>query len=278
MNTEGQLANEQDMTAGNFGADEQSDDDSLIEDIMNEDSDIENSDIDRNENVDDSNRSNHQTLKNKNYFLSHDRTSDHIERIGDEVDDENEHKTTMSVMETTISSKAWELEVETVCHLLEDRYITGISEWVTHLKRSKHHGKGLQEIWPDSKAKLTKYAHKLSMYLERIEGKEIHLNREFSALSEEYTTKYNKLQELNKEYNEQIAEIATLTNNVQDTNEKISDIKVEMENRNSTMTDMTPIRRLKETHNRLKKELIDFDMRIGVTRALLNHSKKRYQT
>ena len=255
------------MPTGN-GVDELSDDESLVEDIMNEDSDIQNSD----ENVD---HSNHQTLKNKNYFLSHDQNA--VDSIGDGLDDENEHKTTMSVMETRISSKAWELELETVSHLLEDRYITGIKEWVTHLKKSKHHGKGLQEIWPDSKAKLTKYAHKLSLYLERIEGKEAHLNREFSALSEEYTAKHDKVQQLNKQYNDCIAEISTLTNNVQETSEKISDIKIEMENRNNTMTDMTPIRRLRETHNKLKKELIDLDLRIGVTRAFLNHSKRKYR-
>merc|ERR1719385_574189 len=257
------------------GADLQNEDERVtakVDELSDDDSDLENSDLNRDENVD---HSNHQPLKKKNYFLSHDQNED--DSIGDHLDDENEHKTTMSVMETSISSKAWELEVETVCHLLENRYITGINEWVTHLKKSKHHGKGLQEIWPDSKAKLTKYAHKLSLYLERIEGKETHLNREFSALSEEYTMKYNKLQELNKEYNDRITEMATLTQNVQETMERINEIKIEMENRNNTMTDMTPIRRLKETHNRLKKELIDLDRKIGLTRAFLNHSRKKHR-
>merc|ERR1719378_1784239 len=270
MDSGADLQNEDERVTANV--DELSDDESLEEDIMNDDSDLENSDLNRDENVD---HSNHQTQKKKNYFLSHDQNED--DSIGDHLDDENEHKTTMSVMETSISSKAWELEVETVCHLLEDRYITGINEWVTHLKKSKHHGKGLQEIWPDSKAKLTKYAHKLSLYLKRIEGKETHLNREFRALSEEYIAKYTKVQELNKEYNDRITEMATLTQNVQETKERINEIKVEMENRNSAMTDMTPIRRLKETHNRLKKELIDLDRQIGVTRAFLAHSRKKYR-
>merc|ERR1712086_888219 len=135
----------------------------------------------------------------------------------------------------------------------------------------------LKELWPDSKAKLTKYANKLSQYLERIEGKEVALNREFSTLSAEYTAKYRKLQSLGKEYNEHIAEIAALTNGVQDANEKIGDLKIEMENRNNTMTDMTPIRRLKETHCALKKELVALDLRISVTRTFLNHSKRKHR-
>merc|ERR1719291_1002528 len=109
-------------------------------------------------------------------------------------------------METSISSKAWKLELETVSHLLEDRYITGINEWVTHLQKSKHHGKALKEIWPDAKAKLNKYSSKLSSYLDRISVKENHLNREFGDLSSEYQAKYTKLQESTKEYNESIAE------------------------------------------------------------------------
>merc|ERR1712228_843328 len=95
--------------------------------------------------------------------------------------------------------------------------------------------------------------------------------------SEEYTMKYNKLQRLNKEYNDHITEMATVAQNVQETKEKINEVKVEMENRNSAMTDMTPIHRLKETHNKLKKELIDLDRQIGVTRAFLAHSRKKYR-
>merc|ERR1712039_892383 len=93
----------------------------------------------------------------------------------------------------------------------------------------------------------------------------------------EYQEKYIKLQNLTKEYNESIAEISTLTSNAQEMDEKISDVKVEMESRNNTMTDMTPIRRLRETHNQLKAELIDLDLRIGVTRQQLVHSKMKHQ-
>ena len=242
-------------------------DESLVEDIMNDnDSDIVRSD----------DKINETTAKKQNYFFSNDGNTN-CNDIDDHQDDENEHKTTMSVMETTISSKAWKLELETVSHLLEDRYITGINEWVTHLKKSKHHGKALREIWPDAKAKLNKYSNKLSSYLQRISVKENHLNREFADLSDEYQAKYIKLQELTKEYNDSIAEISTLTGNVQEMEEKIADVKIEMENRNNTMTDMTPIRRLRETHNQLKSELIDLDLRIGVTRQQLVHSKMKHQ-
>jgi len=261
-----------DGAATGSAVDELSDDESLAEDIMNDDSDLQNSDDGGNENAE---HSNHRRQNHSNYFLSHDQNAE--DSVVDGVGDENEHKTTMSVMETRISSKAWELELETVSHLLEDRYITGIKEWVTHLKKSKLHGKALQEIWPDSKAKLAKYASRLSLYLERIDGKETHLNREFSALSEEYQRKHSKLQQLNEQYNAHIAEIATLSNDIQDTNEKIGDIKMEMEQRNNTMTDMTPIRRLRETHNQLKRELVDLDLRIGVTRQQLLHSKMKHR-
>eukprot|EP01084_Bolivina_argentea_P187763 323363_1 len=238
-------------------------DESLIEDIMDNDSDIQNSD---DENL---------AQTNKNYFFTNqDRTTDNVARI---EDDDNEHKTTMSVMETQISSKEWNMELETVSHLLEDRYITGIKEWVTHLNKSKHHGKALKEIWPDFRAKLLKYSSKLSLYLERIDAKENHLNREFRDLSEEYQTKYIKLQDLTKQYNENIAEISTLTSHLHEVNEKINDVKIEMENRNNTMTDMTPIRRLKEIHSQLKVELVDLDLRIGVTRQQLLHSKMKHQ-
>ena len=246
-------------------------DESLVEDIMDDDSDIQKSDDENQENIDSNN-----TTKNKNYFLTQNNADQDDLSLNNE--DENEHKTTMSVMETQISSKEWKLELETVSHLLEDRYITGIKEWITHLKKSKHHGKALKEIWPDSKAKLIKYSNKLNQYLERINVKENHLNREFGELSEEYTRKHMKLQELNKEYNDNIAEISSLTNELQIVNEKIGDIKIEMENRNNTMTDMTPIRRLREIHNQLKNELIDLDLRIGVTRQQLNHSKMKHST
>merc|ERR1719245_829067 len=217
-----------------------------------------------------------QRQKNKNYFLSNNSNDIDTQQQHDD-DNENEHKTTMSVMETTISSKAWKLELETVSHLLEDRYITGIDEWNTHLKKSKHHGKALKEIWPDARAKLSKYSGKLSSYLDRIKVREKHLNREFADLSEEYQAKYTKLQQLNQEYNESVGEISTLTSEIQEMDEKISDVKVEMENRNNTMTDMTPIRRLRETHAQLKEELVDLDLRIGVTRQQLIHSKMKHQ-
>eukprot|EP01084_Bolivina_argentea_P098182 176472_1 len=265
MNDESeQLQNEDNINNNNNNnnIDEMSDE-SLVEDIMDDDSDIQKSD-DNNEIFDNS------VQKNKNYFLSNNNNIN--EDIDTNINDENEHKTTMSVMETQISSKEWKLELETVSHLLEDRYITGIKEWVTHLKKSKIHGKSLKEIWPDSKAKLLKYANKLSQYLERINAKENQLNREFGDLCEEYQNKYTKLQNLTKEYNEYILEISTLTSNLEEINEKINDVKIEMENRNNSMTDMTPIRRLKEIHNQLKEELTDLDLKIGINRTNLLHA------
>ena len=238
---------------------------------MDDDSDIQRSDDENQDNADPN------MTQRKNYFLTVNDGNGDDDDLGINDEDENEHKTTMSVMETSINGKEWKLELETVSHLLEDRYITGIKEWVTHLKKSKHHGKALKEIWPDSKAKLTKYSNKLNQYLEKISVRENHLNREFAELGQEYNVKWIKLQELNKEYNENISEISSLTSNLQEINEKIGDIKIEMENRNNTMTDMTPIRRLREIHNQLKSELIDLDLRIGLTRHQLDHSRLKHQ-
>ena len=253
------------------------DGDELIEDVMSDDHDADDSDIEGSEDED-----NTMTHKKGNYFRSSTEwmNEEDVDGVGVGVDDENEHKTTMSVMESGMTGnnkRAWSLELETVSHHLEDRFISGIKEWVTHLKKSKLHGKALKEVWPDSRAKLLKYSNKLSLHLERINAKETHLNREFAHLSDEYHTKYMKMQHLNKEYNENIARISTTTSNLQEMDEKINATKIEMENRNNTMTDMSPIRRLKESHNRLKAELIHLDLRIGVSRQQLLHSNMKHQ-
>jgi len=261
----------------NVNIDDDHSEDSMAEDIVDDESEIHASQRSNQENINAANKA-AQFRSNAKGDDVDDNDLMQLQADGDTtINDENEQKTTMSVMQTQISSKEWALELETVSHLLEDRYITGVKEWSTHLKKAKHHGKALKEMWPESKAKLSKYAQRLAAYLETVKNKETHLNAEFSGLCQEYKTKYDGLHSLKQTYNDNIAQISSLTNDLQDIEEKISDVKTEMEHRNHAMTDVTPIRRLREAHNALNSEIIDLDLRIGIIRQQLLHSKLTHQ-
>jgi len=245
------------------------DDDNMSENLS--DSDIERSIDDEEAITEHPHKSRKWSVPDMNETNEHGDDDDGIDEA------EDEEKTTQSVMASRISSKAWALEQETVSHLLSDRFVSGIKEWSTHLKKAKRHGAALHELWPDSKAKLKKYASKLTQYLERIDQKEQHLHHEFADLAEEFQSKHAEQAALSKEYNEHIAEIATTTAKLQQTQEQIADIKEDMDSTNNQMTDMTPIRRLRETHKTLKRELIDLDLRIGVTRQQLVRAKMKHK-
>lgn len=104
------------------------------------------------------------------------------------------------------------------------------------------------------------------------------LNREFNELANVYKEKNETFQKLVSEHEKCIVQVSQLTAEMQDINERIEDVKTQMESRNSKMTDMSPIRRLREAYKELKIQLQEMELKIGVARHSLLHAILKHES
>lgn len=72
--------------------------------------------------------------------------------------------------------------------------------------------------------------------------------------------------------------VSTMSNEYATINEQLSEVKSSMENRGSTMTDTSPLVKIKAALQALRTETHNFELRIGIVGHTLLHAKSKATT
>lgn len=162
----------------------------------------------------------------------------------------------------------WRLELERVLPQLKVIIRTDPRDWRAHLEQIKTLHKEIGSARMDTGPQLKKLEADIGFVMEKIESRERHLNNELR----EYLLEYKQLSlELKKIE-------ATLSESEQAkviTEEELSSVlgdlemtKGQMDQRGSSMADGSPLINIKKAIVKLKEELVQMDLKIGV----LDHS------
>eukprot|EP00052_Salpingoeca_macrocollata_P005739 m.49277 g.49277 ORF g.49277 m.49277 type:complete len:427 (-) comp15027_c0_seq2:25-1305(-) len=165
---------------------------------------------------------------------------------------------------------AWKLEVERVLPLLKVHLKSDERDWRSHIEDLKQHEQSVKTGFAQSKPQLDKLHADVTRALEKINNREKFINSQLEHIVEEYRTQQDSLaghreryKNASKSVNELSKELATLS-------EELETVKAKMDERGNTMTDSSPVVRIKQALTKLKAEISQMDLQIGVvTHTLL---------
>ena len=180
-------------------------------------------------------------------------------------------------LESKVNPVEWALELERVGPKLKFKQTPANKEWRTHLEQSIKHSQSLRESYPGTKVTLDKIGSNLKKACERIAAKERAINKEFEHLGAEFRSKQAGVDAIQEQYQNLQKECADLSRELQDKTDAIESIKSSVSDRNNTMTDVSPLRKLTTSLSQLKKEVAHMELRIGVVAQTLLQAKLKSQ-
>uniref|UniRef100_A0A182JDK0 Uncharacterized protein n=1 Tax=Anopheles atroparvus TaxID=41427 RepID=A0A182JDK0_ANOAO len=173
-------------------------------------------------------------------------------------------------MDTLSDSEAWRLELERVLPQLKVVVKTDPRDWRAHLEQMRSLRSNIETATEDTDSQLQKLQSDIGYVMEKIESRERHLNNDLKELIAQYKTiliEYNQLtgqiKQAEQEKVEHEHELSKITN-------ELENVKIQMEQRGNSMTDGSPLINIKKAIFRIKEELCEMDLKIGVMEHSLN--------
>ncbi|XP_066154425.1 intraflagellar transport protein 57 homolog [Euwallacea fornicatus] len=178
-------------------------------------------------------------------------------------------------LKSNIDEESWKLEVEKVLPLLKVTIKNENRDWRSHLEQMRNYKNSIDETLTPTKTQLEKLHKEISSTLDKIGNREKYLNRELETVLDNYRTLQDQLSKIKEKYRSISTGVAERNRELNNLNDKVESIKQQMEERGSSMTDGTPLVNIKKTIVKVKAEIVDMDVRIGVLECLLLQTKIR---
>lgn len=196
---------------------------------------------------------------------------------GDDGTDGIDHHVVQGVMEAKVDPAEWRLEVERVGPLLKFKpRAHAAKEWRAHLEQSVKHAAALKEHYPATQTALAKLASKMNALTEQISSKERQINKEFDHLGGDCRVKQQALNATQQRYNDISKAVAELTEELAQKTDAVELVKSQMDEKNNSMVDTSPLRRITASLASLRQEVQAMELRIGVVNQTLLQSKLKH--
>ena len=202
-------------------------------------------------------------IREKSYSSKHD---------NDDDDDEDREK-----MNSEVDPLIWKIELERVRPRLKVHGITNAKEWRTHIEQSNIHSNIVSNTLPDAKRLLNRITENVKDSLERVTSREKYLNNTYEKLVKDYQIIMKKMKTMTSRQQDTGDKVSEYTNELQEVTDKLDIVKSTMEDRGSSMTDTSPLVRMKRALKQLKEEIAEMDLRMGVLSHTLMAAKIRHR-
>jgi len=188
-------------------------------------------------------------------------------------------KLTDSILDATVEPEARRIELERVTPQLKMQILSDPKEWRNRLASTKVHQQTVAQLAPETYQTLDRLSDDMERTLQAVRKAEQKLNSQCQGEVAELADKQDELQAKQEEYNTQSETINALTNELAAVSEELQAIKNRMDERGQSMTDTSPLIKIKSALSRLKTEAKQMDIRIGVvTHTLVAKKLKRDQS
>lgn len=201
--------------------------------------------------------------------------------VSDESDDEHTSMFGMNMsrekvkpreykMETVADSEAWRLELERVLPTLKVVVKADPRDWRAHLEQMKTLRKNIQSATEETQLQLKKLRSDISLVMEKIESREKHLNSDLKLSVQAYKQVSLEMQQLNTLVKENDQGKNSTEQQLFKISNDLDNMKIQMEQRGNTMTDGSPLINIKKAIYKIKEEIMDMDIKIGIMQHALN--------
>merc|ERR1711939_611476 len=192
--------------------------------------------------------------------------------VGDDDDDDDDYQSSRAeakkeetketrIIESSINPNDWKVEGEKGAPLLKMRLEQDNKEWRTHLEHTMELQAAIQEKEPETKKELESVAQKIQDSIVAIQNRERTMNSQYTNEVKEYQN------------DERRNAVQMLESDLERIKQELETIKSQSDERGESMTDTSPLTRLKEAMKKIKKEIKEMDLRIGTVNHSLLHIK-----
>uniref|UniRef100_A0A5K3FNK8 Intraflagellar transport protein 57 homolog n=1 Tax=Mesocestoides corti TaxID=53468 RepID=A0A5K3FNK8_MESCO len=158
----------------------------------------------------------------------------------------------------------WQMEVERVLPQLRIVSRPETKDWRGHLDQVNNHRKEIDSCFKDSRSHLQRLQEDLSRGLDKINSREKYINTQIDQILAEYRCVQDRLCRMKERYNQASGGITKRSKVLTELSDELERVKQEMDQRGSSMTDSSPVVRIKQAIQRLKAENVAMEIRIGV--------------
>ena len=185
-------------------------------------------------------------------------------------------KKTEEMIHAQVDAKEWALEVERVGPMLQYR-ADEVRDWRTRVENASTLMKAVDKMYPDVKAMLERLGNDLSKTLERIQKREQTLGQQFHEQVEEYRAKLRELNAAQDQFQTASKNVSQLSVELNQVTEALDQVKNEIQGREEKSSDVSPLLQIKEAVQKVKQEIRDMNLRIGVLQHTVLHYTLRTQ-
>uniref|UniRef100_A0A8C4SXA5 Intraflagellar transport protein 57 homolog n=1 Tax=Erpetoichthys calabaricus TaxID=27687 RepID=A0A8C4SXA5_ERPCA len=164
-----------------------------------------------------------------------------------------------NILESCVDASEWKLETERVLPQLKVT-IRSDKDWRVHVEQMHQHKDGIESSLKDTKGYLNRLQDEISATLEKVGSREKNINTQMKHLIQEYRVAQSQLSEVRRIITRPIAE-------------ELDSVKQEMEEKGSSISDGAPLVKIKQSLTKLKQEIIQMDIRIGLVEHTLLQAK-----
>ncbi|KAK9890773.1 hypothetical protein WA026_012118 [Henosepilachna vigintioctopunctata] len=193
------------------------------------------------------------------------------------IGDINRNEKNVITRQTNLNTdeENWNLEVERVVPRLKVTIRNDNRDWRSHLDQMKQYKNNIDQIMPLANTQLKKLHKDITLTLDKIGNREKYLNRELDSVLDDYRQYSDKLSKVKEDYKKISGGVAERNRELNKLNDQLETIKQQMEERGTSMTDGTPLVNIKKAVIKIKQEIVDMDVRIGVLECILLQSRIR---
>ncbi|KAG5842121.1 intraflagellar transport protein 57 homolog [Anguilla rostrata] len=177
------------------------------------------------------------------------------------------------ILESNTDAAEWNLEVERVLPQLKVTIRTDNKDWRIHVDQMHQHKEGIESSLKEAKGYLNKLQEEISKTLEKVGSREKYINNQLEHLIQEFRSAQSKLSEAKERYQQGSGGVTERTRVLSEISEDLEKVKQEMEEKGSSMTDGAPVVKIKQSLTKLKQEIVQMDIRMGVVEHTLLQAK-----
>lgn len=177
------------------------------------------------------------------------------------------------ILESVTDSAEWNLEVERVLSQLKVSVRTDIKDWRSHVSQMLQHQDGIKSSLKEAKAYLDKLLEEISKTQEKVNSREKYINSQLEHLITDYRNAQAKFCEAKELYQRGSGGVTERTRTMAEISEELEKVKQEMEEKGSSMSDGAPVVKIRQSLTKLKQEILEMDVRMGVVEHTLLQAK-----
>ncbi|XP_060761891.1 intraflagellar transport protein 57 homolog isoform X2 [Neoarius graeffei] len=177
------------------------------------------------------------------------------------------------ILESVTNSAEWNLEVERVLPQLKVSVCTDFKDWRSHVNQMHQHQDGIKSSLKEAKAFLDKLMEEISKTQEKVSSREKYVNTQLEHLITDYRNAQSKLCEAKELYQQGSGGVTERTRAIAEISEELEKVKQDMEEKGSSMSDGAPVVKIRQSLTKLKQEIQEMDVRMGVVEHTLLQAK-----